>query len=598
MTTSEEFDELFNDYEPPPPEILLEPCFANKPSRVQQLLSKLQSDEANLPDGPNEFETPEWEEDFEFKASTLRDAFQQTVTEELYIELFGSLESKCHLLLNEQRKWTAKSFHELEQHIQENDHVFLYNQVFENRAVDPETGEVIWYPKTYDALIGFRCFVVDIDHVDARNIRSVIEMIKSKPILPNYINLTGNGLHLYFLFDALHDLKHSTWRMAKVNETTSESERETYVVLKQKMIAWYSSSTAKSDTDNHLAQPSRLPGSKTKNRNKQTILFKVSDIKYSIQHIAGLFGIDLPDEESIRRWKKKVNADRRKWKKEQKVSASKPAPLQDFFGSDEPESRPESRPETRPEPMLVVEEVDDNVCGGDCEPGTVNVNSKYRFSFDGLAQRISEDWDGELNCPRNKFYEELKKLRAEKKAKAATPESQKRRIAQRRGLESQYEQFTQYCRDVAQYGKRRLLLHIFWNHAPWYQKDQIVIQRDFDDLFLLCNSLHHTEITKQQYNSIVTGPSYKYTKKTISDLLCVELKFKNKKNDKLKYNRDANDNMWKRIYVICESTLKINPRCGWEHLLNTVNSYGMKVCDKTLRTRSEIKELKARMRSQ
>jgi len=212
MQTDEEIEALFDKSDPPSQEFLLEPRPTNLRSRIAQLLQK-----NPIADEPNEFETPEWEEDFESKVSALRDEFQQTMPEELYIELFGSLESKCHLLLDKATKATPKSFSELEQYIQDHGDVFLYNQEFGYKDVDPHTGRVIRYPKTYNALTGFRCFVEDIDEVDASNIRSVIEMIMSKPILPNYINLTGNGLHLYFLFHALHDMKHSAWRMAYVN---------------------------------------------------------------------------------------------------------------------------------------------------------------------------------------------------------------------------------------------------------------------------------------------------------------------------------------------------------------------------------------------
>lgn len=586
MNDDELYDHLFNTPAKPTHQFLLERRPQDKPSRIRQLVPALAvTDETGQPDEPNEFETPEWEADFEAKSSALRDDFRETPIEPFYVDLFGSLDARCHLLLNEKRKWTAKSFYELEQHVQENDHVFLYNQVFKYKSVDPETREEIRNPKTYEALLGLRCIVVDIDHVDAGNIRSVIEMITSKPILPNYVNLTGNGLHLYFLFDTIHDMYHSAWLIAFYNDTKRESEREVYGKIKQKLIASFNGSTAESDKNNHLAQPSRLPGSKTKNRNKRTILFKVSDTKYSIQHIARLFGIELRDEEEIRQWKKKVDAARRKWKKEQEAATtSTPTTFLDFLDTDESEQ------------MLDVVDGDEDACAVTDEVTFENVNSKYKFKFEGLLQRVTDEDAREQDSPEAKFYAEQYRLRAEKKARAATPEGQKRKIAQRRGLESQYEQFRQYCRDVAQHGKRRPLLHIFWNHAPWYQKDQNVIQRDFDDLFNHCNALHRTKVTRQQYNSIVNGPHYPYTKETISHLMGVELKFKNKRQDELKQRADAKDNMWKRIYLICETTLEINPRCSWGVLNNTVKSNGIDVSEKTLRTRSEIRKLKAGVR--
>lgn len=583
MITTEELDDLFN-YDDTPPQFLPEPLQVAKPSRVRQLLSGLMSDETILPDVSNEYETPEWEEDFEFKATTLRNVFPQTMPEELYIELFGSLESKCHLLLDKMMKVTPKSFYELERYIQEHDDVFLYNQEFKWQSVDRNSGELKKSPKTYDALIGFRCFVVDIDYVNAGNIRSVIEMIMTAPILPNYVNLTGNGLHLYFIFDAVHNMKHSAWLMAFVKGTSSKSERDVYVTIKQGMIAWYNGSTAGSDVQNHLAQPSRLAGSKTKNRNKRTILFKVSDTKYSIQHIAELLGIELPDEENIRRWKKKVEADRRQeGKKRQKASASTALSLLDFFDHDAPES------------ALEVVDLDDTGNDTDDDPVIVNVSRKYQFDWEKFRQQILDDRNRELQSPEALYFAEQKRIRAERRASVGY---QQLRVAQRRGLESQYEQFKQYCFDVARHGKRATLLHIFWNRASAYQKDMNVIQRDFDDLFMHCNALHRTkEVTKKQYDSIVNGPRIKYGKDAIHRHLDTELKFKNKRNDELQGNRDTKDNKWKRIYVICETVLENNPSSSWEHILNTVNSYGIDVSDKTLRTRPEVRELKARLRS-
>jgi hypothetical protein len=587
ILTDDELEDLFSDLDSPDHELqnqeyLLEPRPHDKPSRIRQLVPLVATAEADQTDEPNEFETPEWEQDFESKASALRDVFQQTVIEELHIELFGSLESKCHVLADE-RKATARSFYELESLIQEHNDVFLYNQEFKNRSVDPETGDVKWYPKDYDALTGFRCFVEDIDEVDASNIHSVIDMIMSKPIRPNYINLTGNGLHLYFIFDALHDMKHSAWLMAYVNGTSIESERDVYVAIKQGMIAWFHSSTAESDVKNHLAQPSRLPGSKTKNRNKRTILFKVSDTKYSIQHIASLVGIELPDEESIREWKKKVAADQRRWRKQMpKDTASKPASLHDLFDYD------------APEPMLEVTTIEDevNVASHDVD----NPESKYRFNFDGIRQRMIDEDIFEQESPETQYYAELKRLRAEKNASAGY---QKRKIAQRRGLESQYQQFKQYCHDVARHGKRADLLHIFWNRAPLYQQDQNVIQRDFDDLFVYCNALHRTKkVTMKQYNSIVNGPRIPYRNGSISRHLDVDLKFKNKSKDEMLRKRDEKNEKWKRILLICESELQADPKLSDRQLTKILNTYGIKVCHKTISTRFEVKELRARLRMQ
>ena len=575
MQTTEEIEALFDYSDPPTQEYLLELIPTNNRSRIGQLLPNPVADE------PNEFETPEWEEDFESKVSALRDEFKQTMPEELYVELFGSLESKCHLLLDKGTKATAESFYELEQYILDHGDIFLYNQEFRYKDVDPVTGKVIGYPKTYNALTGFRCFVVDIDYVDASNIQSVIDMIKSRKILPNYINLTGNGLHLYFLFDALHDMKHSSWLMAFINGTSIGSERDVYVTIKQRMISWFKDSTAESDVRNHLAQPSRLPGSKTKNRNKRTILFKVTDVKHSIQHIAELTGIELPDKESIHQWKRKIARDQRRRAKTPKDAASKPASLHDLFDSDEPES------------ALTAPAVDDevNVASHDVD----NPNSKYRFSFDGLAQRILVDGDWEKGSLEDLILEEQMRLWAEKKARAASPEAHMRKIAQRRGLESQYNQFKQQMFSGAMYGNRADLLHVFWNRAPLYQKDMDIISRDFYELVDHCNQLSRDKITDKQIMNIISGPHYDYSDEAIYNRIGITISMTNKKTDERQRLRDENKEKWKRILMICESELQTNPKLSDRQLSKIINVYGISVTHKTISTRLEIKELRARL---
>jgi hypothetical protein len=585
LITTEVMDDLFIDTAP---EFLLEPRRSAEPSRFQQLLCTIQSDETNPPDVPNEYETPEWEEDFEFKSAALRDAFQQTVPEELYIELFGSLESKCHLLLDKERKATPKSFYELERYTQGHGDVFLYNQEFKYRDVDPLAGRVIWYPKTYDALIGFRCFVVDIDEVDAGNIRSVIEMITTAPILPNFVNLTGNGLHLYFLFDALHNMKYSAWLMAYDNGTRIETERDVYVTIKQGMIAWFNGSTAGSDVRNHLAQPSRLAGSKTKNRNKRTILYKVSDTKYSIQHIAELVGVGLPDKERIRLWKKQKDAEwRRERKKRQMASVSIPLSLLDFFDRDAPESALE---------VVHSDTSNDTDTDGDTDgdPVIVKVSRKYQFDYEKFRQQILDDRNHELQW-KTEYYAEQNRIRAEKRASVGY---QQLKVAQRRGLESQYKQFRQQMFDGAMLGNRADLLHIFWNRALAYQKDTDIIFHDFWELVSHCNVLSRDKITEKQVWKIISGPHCDYSDDSIFNRIGITITMTNKKTEERKQRSEERKSTWKRVLLICESELESNPKLSDRQLTKIVNSYGIKVCHKTISTRFEIKELRVKLRMQ
>ncbi|QXE89172.1 hypothetical protein KP001_12020 [Geomonas subterranea] len=587
MQSSESIEIHFNHNAPASHEFLLEPRQAPLSSRIRQLTQDLEVDISNQPDEPNEFETREWEEDFEAKADALSGMFQQAMNEELYIELFGSLESKCHVLADERKK-TAKSFYDLDRIIQEHNDVLLYNQEFVGVLIDPQTKEKKWYPKDYDALVKFRCFVDDIDKVNAGNIQAVIDMIMTAPILPNYINLTGNGIHLYFLFDATHDMKHSAWRMAYVNDTTIESERNVYINVKQEMIKWFKGSTAYSDVSNHLAQPSRLAGSKTKNRNKRTILFKVSDTKYSIQHIAGLFNIDLPDEESIRQWKKKVDADKKRWKKA-KGQSNHVATLLDFTDPDDASGND----------MVHLSRA--VVSCTDMAPDVdhANPNSKYRFDFTEVVQRVLSDYTEHMNSPEEKLLERFRRLRAESKAKAeADPRRQQRKIAGRRGLESQYNQFKQQMFNGVHGGNRANALHIFWSRAAAYQKNEDVIFTDFCDLLSLCNSMRGKKITEKQVSKILCGPRIKYPDDSIFKRTGIMIVMTNSKNKERQKRKDNKTKKWELILKICESELLENDRLSDRQLTTKINAFGIPVSNKTISSSLKIKELRAKLNLQ
>lgn len=580
MITDDSLDDLFN-FEDISPESSPEMFLVPTPRKTQKWIADLIGDL----NAPNEFETPKWEEDFESKATALRQTFEQTTPESLYIDLFGSLESKCHLLLDKGKKRRAHSFHDLEAYIQNHDDVFLYTQEFKGIGKNSD-GRSDCYPKTYDALTGFRCFVVDIDKVDAGNIGSVIEKITSAPILPNYVNLTGNGVHLYFIFDTLHDVKHSAWLMAYCNKTNSASERAAYVTIKQKMISWFNGTTAESDVRNHLTQPSRLPGSKTKNRNKRTIVFRVSDAKYNIQYIAELVGVELPDEEDIRKWKKLKDAAIRKRRKEQKKSSatSTPFSFDDAFSDWVP-------------PVPSVPEIDDHgdvSNDTDHDPIPVNMTGRFRLDFEKIRQQVIDDHNQEMQSPESR-YAEQKRLRAEKRSSEG---QQPLKIAQRRGLESQYKQFMEQMFDGAKRGNRADVLHVFWNRAPAYQKDTEIISHDFFRLLDHCNAKSTDKITDKQVLKIINGPHNDYSNESIFNRTGITITMSNKKTEERKQRRETREEKWRRILLICESELEINPKLSDRQLTKILTSYGIKVCHKTISTCAQLKELRTRLRMQ
>ena len=224
-----------------------------------------------------------------------------------------------------------------------------------------------------------------------------------------------------------------------------------------------------------------------------------------------------------------------------------------------------------------------------------NPNSKYRFNFVGLAQRILVDGDWEKGSVEYLIREEQMKLWMEKKARAASPEAQKRKVAQRRGLESQYNQFKQQMINGAMLGNRADLLHIFWNRAPAYQKDMDIIFRDFYELVDHCNQLSRDKITEKQVWKIISGLHRDYSDESIFNRIGITIKMTNKKTEERKQRKEESKEKWRRILLICESELQEDPKLSDRQLTKIIKSYGIAVCHKTMSTRLEIKELRARM---
>ena len=69
----------------------------------------------------------------------------------------------------------------------------------------------------------------------------------------------------------------------------------------------------------------------------------------------------------------------------------------------------------------------------------------------------------------------------------------------------------------------------------------------------------------------------------------------NKKIEVRKQRSSERMEKWRRILLICESELQEDPKLSDRQLTKLINSYGIAVCHKTMSTRLEIKELRARM---
>jgi hypothetical protein len=122
-----------------------------------------------------------------------------------------------------------------------------------------------------------------------------------------------------------------------------------------------------------------------------------------------------------------------------------------------------------------------------------------------------------------------------------------------------------------------------------------IVFRDFFQLVDQCNMLSSSKITEKQVRNIITGPHCDYTDESIFNRIGLTIKMTNKKTEERKQLSSERMEKWRRILFICESELQVNPKLSDRQLTKIVNSYGIAVCHKTISTRLEIKELRARL---
>lgn len=517
----------------------------------------------------NGFMESVWVNDFNNKNKVLREHFNQASAESLYVDLFGNLKNNCKLLINNNKK-EKSNFSNLKYFIENYDTVFVYTQFFTDYKYDYNTGEESWYRRTMEHLIALKSFVIDLDGIRMSNIHTAIARINEVPVKPNYIVNSGNGLHLYYIFDKKHDVKASSGLMAVLSRRPKTECLKVYTEIKQGMIGWFSGFEFKSDTDNTLVQPTRLFGAKTKNPNLYTQIFKCSDTKCSIYQLANILDIDIPDEETLKEWKQYVKEFKQSKKEERrKAIEQKYKRLNDGSTYDY-------------ENWHII---DSNSIS----------NSKYKVNWDEFKQKVRESDEEYKNSVE---YIKSQEWYAENKTKRKNRKITFKDV-QRKGQLSQYEQFKEQVRNVARKGNRRNCLHVFWNRALLYTNDKEMIRRDYDEMVGYFQTLapYKDRLTDEQIDEILNGHFYQYSNNKIFQRTGLKIQFVNNKEKERQEAKVKREERRKLILELSEEVIKDNPDISLRKLTDILNKHGISISHKTVSMMEEIKEMKRKYKS-
>jgi hypothetical protein len=513
--------------------------------------------------------TPEWIATFQTRYDILKSHYQEAFQEDLYIDMLGSLNATCDLLLNECIPRNRISFNSLLEYIQSYHTVFIYPQIFDPYCMGKK------FSHEEESLNSLKCIVVDIDEVDFDKLQRVIDKIQKASVKPNYVVNSGGGLHLYYIFTEKHNVKASIGMTAYqdynvyeskclVHNIPYHSDYEKYLgiykEIKQGMISWFDDNSMVADHQNHLVQPIRLFGSKTRNPDYYTQIFKITDEKHSIQNIAELFGIELFDEEDIKQWVKysksilnKNNYQRAK----KKLELEKKVKLESTSAPSKP---------------------------------LINT----RFNFDRFKEQILLNDFEHFNAPDQlamyQYYADQKQKRQSKKSPTKAQ-------AQAIGRLSQYRQFKKMIWDAVEGGKRRDCLFVFWQRAGMYNKDKETLLNDYHEMASYFKTIRHkNKLTDKEIHDITQQDIMGISDIKIKSMIGVDVKFvrlqeqvRENNIERTRVNKEAKR---KLIIDIVTRIYTDNPDQSIRGLPELLKAHGIKISFKTLSRMEEIRKLK------
>lgn len=529
-----------------------------------------------------------WVEDFYKKYHILKSLYEESFQEDLYVDIYGGLDKKCNLRADGM-KHNGILFDSLLDYVQDYKEVFIYPQDFEHFF------KGMYNNRSVPAVKSFKCFVVDIDNVPSNKLMEVISRINKVEIKPNYIVSTGYGLHLYFIFNERHYMKGSIGILADFDDKSLGKKcyiqnmvydeelykryTDIYYKIKLGIIGWYSNvSTTFADTQNHLAQPMRLYGAKTRNPECYTQIFKVTEKKYSFQDIALLFDVELPSEEEIRSFVRVCNSYKsmryRTKKKKEKIEEEKILALTNI---------------SLTRPIFVGPK-------------------KYYCNFNPFIKKMSEE---ELEYLESDEYKLLQKYNSDqiikrhqrelewKQRKEERGSNANLAYAQQKGLQSQYLQFKKMIMDNGHKGNRRDSLYVFWHRAHKLCNDESLILNDCNELVVHFNCMSVNDpLTDQQIDSIIQSKPHKYGNNAIETKIGLVVKYERKQEKQrivakeITKSKRQTENL--KIIEIAEFYFSNTLKPSYRGLETILKHHGISKSFKTLSSMVELRDIKAK----
>ena len=143
-----------------------------------------------------EISTPDGIKNFNLKNDVLSSNFKSIDHYDFYKFIYGDLNRKYKLFIKDTSESViADDYQSARQYIEDYTNVFTFTAEFKNN-----------YKATYEFLSKMNAFVIDLDHVSCDDIYYIVNNINKSELKPNLIVNSGNGIHLYYIFDTPFDV--------------------------------------------------------------------------------------------------------------------------------------------------------------------------------------------------------------------------------------------------------------------------------------------------------------------------------------------------------------------------------------------------------
>ena len=505
--------------------------------------------------------TPEWIADFEMKNSILGSLFKETSAIDIYEKMFKDMTVERPLFIGDLEKpKIAKNYDDIQKHIEEYNTVFVYLQEFRKS-----------YSRKHISIDSIYGFIVDIDSVRSHNIQEIIDLIKVAPLKPNIVVSSGNGLHLYYLFDKVFQFYNYTYSIALYSYMANivANRRSVFKVVKdvyKEVCGWYEKKGSSYIVDKlHLSQPLRMCGAKTKNSLYRTQGFVVSDHRVILEDLADMVEVEFIDDEVL-------------------------SLMMDAEAHRTAEIILDDSGNTVTEELLGGGDV--LGIGDDDAVDTVIVGKKENDFMAEYRKDPKGWWDGMASS----VLEEYKRQQEENHLYAAALP-----VKPKKESKSNYDIYYETVRRIrkgATIGHRQRLLHVLSSRGSMHQIPIEQVTKDVNDLAEYFTSENPTlPMTDSDISSALHGyeQRWRYTNAFVLSDTGVDLQVENKEFTRRENNRKTKAAKIRKILAIAAFVFDENPKTSFRQLWGILKEdYSIHVARGWVTEREEIRDMKAK----